>query len=126
MSGEGPRGELAIQMLAMPAHTNPNGDIFGGWLLSAMDLAGGVIAEKRSRGRVVTVAVDSMVFKRPVRVGDLVCCYGELLRVGRTSMTIRIEVWSISHIDDSRHRVTEGVFVYVAIDGRGDKRAVDG
>ncbi|MBS0357951.1 MAG: acyl-CoA thioesterase [Proteobacteria bacterium] len=120
-----PKGILAIQTLAMPADTNPNGDIFGGWLVSQMDLAAGVISKKRSNGRVVTVAIQSMVFHTPVKVGDLVCCYGTLEKVGRTSMTVSIEVWVIDHCSGEEKKVTEGVFVYVAIDEHGKPRPVD-
>lgn len=119
------KGTLAIQALAMPAFTNANGDIFGGWLVSQMDLAGGVIAKQRAHGRITTVAIDGMVFHHPVNVGDLVCCYGDLLKVGRSSMRINIEAWSISYITDQVRRVTEGVFTYVAIDSEGRPRAVD-
>lgn len=91
------RGELAIKALAMPAHTNANGDIFGGWLVSQMDLAGSVVAKARAGGRIATVAIDRMVFHHPVCVGDVVCCFGEIVKVGRTSLTVNIEVWVISH-----------------------------
>lgn len=121
-----PRGQLAIRTVAMPADTNPNGDIFGGWLLAQMDVAGGITAKQRSRGRVATVAVDAMTFKSPVKVGDVLCCYADILRVGRTSMTIRIEAWVIRTPDNAgaRVQVTEGVFTYVAIDGLGKPRPV--
>ena len=108
-----------IRVIAMPADANPNGDIFGGWLLSQMDLAGGNLAAQRAQGRCATVAVDGMVFHQPVFVGDEVSCYGELVRTGRSSMTIRIEAWrrnfhSNFHRGEVR-RVTEAVFTYVAI-----------
>lgn len=119
------RGELAIQTLAMPANTNANGDIFGGWLVSQMDLAGAVVGKIRSNSRVVTVAIDSMIFHLPVSVGDLICCYTDIIKVGRTSMTINIEAWRISMKDHTKEKVTEGVFTYVAIDDRGKPRAVD-
>jgi len=120
-----PEGQLVIQTLAMPADTNANGDIFGGWLVSQMDLGGGVITKQRSKGRVVTVAIDSMVFHLPVHVGDLVCCYAEVVKVGRTSMTVNMEAWSISHVSGQLRNVTEGVFTYVAIDEHGKPRPVD-
>ena len=113
-----------IQTLAMPADTNENGDIFGGWLLSQMDLAGGIMAKQCSKGRITTVAIDSMVFHKPVHIGDLVCCYANIEKVGRTSMTIHIEVWTISHANGTEQNVTEGVFTYVAIDLQGKPRAV--
>jgi len=119
-----PKGKLAIQTLAMPADTNPNGDIFGGWLISQMDLAAGVIAKHHAKGRVATVAIDSMVFHKPVKVGDLVVCYGDLLKVGTTSMTIQVEAWIIDRDTGENHQVTEGIFTYVAIDENGKKRAV--
>ena len=88
-----PRGLLCLQTLAMPGDANPNGDIFGGWLVSQMDLAGGVAGRKRARGRIATVAIDSMVFLRPLKVGDIVGFYTEVLSVGRSSIKIMIEVW---------------------------------
>lgn len=120
-----PRGELTIQTLAMPADTNPSGDIFGGWLLSQMDIAGGIIAGRRARGRITTVAVEGMVFHRPVWVGDVVCCYAELLKVGTTSLTVRVEAWVVRRHDPvDRFKVTEGEFTYVALDHAGVKRRV--
>jgi acyl-CoA thioesterase YciA len=110
-----PRGVLATQTIAMPADTNPSGDIFGGWLLSQMDLAGAVVAWERAGGRVATVAVDSMSFHRPVYVGDVVSCYAEVVRVGRTSIAIRVEAWALRRGVGERQRVTEGVFTYVAL-----------
>ena len=121
---ETPRGELAIQNLAMPMHTNANGDIFGGWLVSEMDLAAGVVAKQTSGGRVTTVAINGMVFHHPVAVGDLVSCYARLVKVGRTSMTIEIEAWTTHHANGDRRKVTEGVFTYVAIDEFGRPRPV--
>ncbi len=119
-----PSGELCIQIAAMPADTNPNGDIFGGWLLAQMDIAGGIAARNHSAGRVVTVAVESMVFNKPVQVGDVVCCYADLERVGKTSMTFRIEVWTIRRDSFVREKVTEGVFTYVAIGPDGRPRPI--
>lgn len=118
------KGQLAIQTLAMPAHTNANGDIFGGWLVSQMDLAGAIIGKQLALSRVVTVAIDSMIFHLPVAVGDLICCYGDVLKVGRTSMTIKIEVWRICMKTNEQHRVTDGIFTYVAIDDNGKPQAV--
>lgn len=119
-----PRGEITIQTLAMPADTNANGDIFGGWLVSQMDLAAGVLAKKIARGRVATVAINSMTFLRPVHVGDVVSCHVELQRCGRTSMTIAVEVWAESAACSEKYRVTEGTFVFVAIDEQGKPRPV--
>lgn len=117
-----PEGELAIQTIAMPADANWNGDIFGGWLVSQMDLAGAVCARKTARGRVATVAIDSMAFLRPVPIGAVISCYTQLLEVGRSSMRIRVEVW-IRTLGDI-HKVTEGVFTFVAIDDSGRTRKV--
>ena len=119
-----PRGELAIRTLAMPADANPSGDIFGGWVLSQMDIAGGISAAVRSRGRVATVAVTAMTFHLPVYVGDVMCVYTELRKVGRTSMTFGIEAWALRGRVGTRVRVTEGQFIYVAIDAEGRPRPV--
>lgn len=119
------RGNLKIQSIAMPADTNANGDIFGGWLVSQMDLAGGVLAKQTSHGRITTVAIDRMVFHKPVHIGDLICCYAELLNVGRTSMCIHIEAWAIHHASGDERLVTEGTFTYVAIDDHGKPRPVE-
>lgn len=121
-----PVGELVLRTLAMPADTNPAGDIFGGWLLAQMDIAGGLAAKKRARGRVATVAIESMTFHKPVFVGDVLCCYAEIRRVGRTSITIHLEAWVVR--DDQqgdRVKVTEGMFSYVAIDDNRQPRPVD-
>ncbi|BBK42985.1 hypothetical protein STVA_30050 [Allostella vacuolata] len=99
----------------MPADANPNGDIFGGWLLAQMDIAGGIFASQRARGRVATVAIDAMAFHLPVYVGDVLCCYADLERLGRTSMTVQIEAWVIRRDARQRVLVTEGRFTYVAI-----------
>ena len=104
-----------VRTLAMPADTNPAGDIFGGWVLSQMDIAGGIAASGRARGRVATVAIDAMTFHRPVTIGDVVCCYAEIKRVGRSSITIGIEAWVIHRVNEQRMLVTEGTFTYVAI-----------
>ena len=104
-----------VRVIAMPADANPNGDIFGGWLLAQMDLAGGSLATQRARGRCATVAVDGMVFHEPVFVGDEVSCYGTLVQTGRTSMTVRIEVWRRYLPSDEVRKVTEAIFTYVAI-----------
>jgi acyl-CoA thioesterase YciA len=121
-----PEGEPMIRSIAMPADANPSGDIFGGWLMSQMDLAGANAAGRRSRGRCVTVAVDGMVFHEPVFVGDEVSLYGEVIRVGRTSMTIRVEAWRRSRTSDTRSKVTEAMFTYVAVDEDRKPRPVGG
>ena len=114
-----PRGELAIRTLAMPADANPSGDIFGGWVLSQMDIAGGIVARERARGRVATVAVTAMTFHLPVFVGDVLCAYVEIERIGRTSISTWIEAWALRGRTGDRVRVTEGQFVYVALDDDG-------
>lgn len=110
-----PQGELAIRTVAMPADTNPNGDIFGGWVLSQMDMAGGMIATRRANGRVATVAIATMSFHQPVFVGDEVSCYGEITKIGNTSITIKIESWVRRGRGGDELKVTEGVFTFVAI-----------
>ena len=120
-----PRGELAIRTLAMPADTNPSGDIFGGWVMAQMDVAGGIVAAQHADGRVATVAVDGFIFHKPVNVGDVLCCYAEVVRVGNTSIAIRIEAWALrQRARDRRVKVTEGIFTFVALDEDGNKRAV--
>jgi len=122
-----PQGRLLLRTMAMPADTNPNGDIFGGWLMSQMDIAGGILAYETACGRAATVAADKIVFHRPVSVGDVVACYGELIKIGNTSMQIHIEVWVHSASFDSLNEqrlVTEALFTYVAIDKDGQPRPV--
>lgn len=119
-----PKGELTIQTLAMPMNTNANGDIFGGWIVSQMDLAVGILAKKISQGRIATVAIHSMTFLRPVHVGDVMSCYVELIKLGSTSMTISVEVWAMPANQSEQYQVTEGVFVSVAIDDAGKSRKV--
>ena len=119
-----PNIEPTIRVIAMPADTNPNGDIFGGWLLSQMDLAGGSLASRTSRGRIVTVKIDAMTFLNPVHVGAEVSIYTKLLSVGRTSMRIDIAAWSRTRECDDFLKVTEGQFIYVAIDENGKPRVV--
>lgn len=126
---EKPSGELLLRTLAMPGDTNPNGDIFGGWIMSQMDIAGGIRAEEIAQGPVVTIAVDSMKFIKPVRIGDVVCCYGSVVQLGTTSVTLKLEVWVRprgSHGSDSdpRFKVTEAAFTFVAIDESGVKRVI--
>ncbi|MCX2979999.1 acyl-CoA thioesterase [Halieaceae bacterium IMCC14734] len=119
-----PQGDLSLQTIAMPRDTNANGDIFGGWLLSQMDLAGGIAAAEIAGGRVATVAIDGMAFLTPVHVGAVVTCYTDILEVGRSSTRIMVEVWINSKHDGEPLKVTEGEFVFVAIDENGRTRAV--
>ncbi len=120
-----PQGTLTLQTLSMPTNTNPYGDIFGGWLLSQMDIAGAILAFEIAKGRVTTVAVSSMSFLHSVPVGALVTCYSRLIKLGNTSIRVGIEVW-IKNFSTNQHlKVTEGEFVYVAIDDRGMKRHVE-
>jgi acyl-CoA thioesterase YciA len=120
-----PAREPMIRTIAMPADTNPSGDIFGGWLMSQMDLAGGNAAQRRAGGRVATVSVDSMSFLSPVKVGDEVSLYAEVLSVGRSSMRIRVEAWRRDRGGDAGNRVTDSVFTFVALDSAGRPRPVD-
>jgi acyl-CoA thioesterase YciA len=108
--------ELALRTIAMPVFANAHGDIFGGWLLSQMDLAGSAVAIRRAKGRVVTVAITAMTFHRPVFVGDEVSCYAKILKVGRTSLTVQIEAFARRDRSGKAVKVTEGIFTYVAVD----------
>ena len=118
-----PRGELALRTLTMPADANPNGDIFGGWLMAQMDIAGGITAYPRAQGRVATVAVDGFTFHGPGQIGDVLCCYADIIKTGHTSITIRVEAWILRQRQSKqREKVTEGVFTFVAIDDNGKKR----
>ena len=119
-----PTGTLTLQTLSMPGDTNPYGDIFGGWLMSQMDLAGAILAQDIAKGRVTTVAVGSMVFLRPVPVGATVSCYATAEEIGRTSIRTMIEVWIKVNETGEVAKVTEGEYVYVAIDGNGRTRPV--
>jgi acyl-CoA thioesterase YciA len=114
-----PRGDLCIRTLAMPADTNANGDIFGGWLLSQMDIGGGIFASKVARSRTVTVAIEAMSFRKAVYVGDLVSVYGNLVRIGRTSVTVHLEAWAVRRREMRSILVTDGNFTYVSIDDQG-------
>ncbi|MBE0581554.1 acyl-CoA thioesterase [Devosia sp.] len=120
-----PTGALTIRTLAMPADTNPAGDIFGGWVMSQMDIAGAIAAVERSGGRVVTVAVEAMTFIAPVKVGDILCVYTTVERVGTTSVTISMEAWARRNRIADRVKVTDGRFVYVALGEDGSKRRID-
>jgi len=120
-----PKGELCIRTLAMPADTNANGDIFGGWLLGQMDLGGGVAASKIAKSRTVTVAIEAMNFRKAVYVGDLVSVYANLVRIGRTSLTIHLEAWVMRRQELQSILVTDGNFTYVSIDDNGRPRPVN-
>ena len=115
-----PSGELVLRTLAMPADTNAAGDIFGGWVMAQMDLACGIRAAERAKGRVVTVAVEKMVFAKPMKVGDTLSIYAEIVRVGRTSMTLRLQAWAQRYLSDLMEKVTEGDFIMVALDSAGN------
>jgi acyl-CoA thioesterase YciA len=119
------QGELVTRVFAMPADTNANGDIFGGWLVSHMDMGGSVAGRRRSRCRVVTAAIDGMAFLQPVYVGDCVSVYAHLVKVGRTSMQFKIEVWTSSGVEEATKKVAEGLFTFVAIDDSGKSQPVD-
>ncbi len=119
-----PHGEVVIRTIAMPADANANGDIFGGWLMSQMDLGGAILARGTAHCRVTTVAIDGMSFLRPVNVGDVVTCHGQLLGIGRTSMKVRVEAWVQRYADSTQLHVTEGIFTYVAIDAAGKPQPV--
>ena len=119
-----PKGELSIRTLAMPSDTNQNGDIFGGWLLGQMDIAGNIFAYKVAKGRSVTVAVDGMVFHKPVYVGDVVSVYSNLIKIGHTSISVHVEAWVMRRNEDSLLHVTDGNFTYVAIDDNNRPRQI--
>lgn len=125
-SPDTPDGRLVGRVIAMPADTNPEGDIFGGWLLAQMDLAGATPAFDLAEGRCATVAVDAMVFHQPVAVGDEVSLYATVLKVGRTSIRVRVEAWKRPRVSDTVALVTEGVFTYVAIDADRKPRPLPG
>ena len=114
-----PQGELSLRVVAMPADTNPHGNIFGGWVLGQMDIAGGIHASSHTGMRTVTVTVDAMKFHKPVHVGDEVTCYTRLVRIGRTSIAIRVETWVRRNRQGQPIRVTEGLFTYVAVNTAG-------
>lgn len=120
-----PTSNPALRTVAMPADTNANGDIFGGWVMSQMDIAGAIPAIREANGRVATVAVDSMRFHRPIQVGDLVSCFAEIIKVGRTSISVNVDTWAERRTNGKAVKVTEGTFVYVAIDDDGDPRPVE-
>jgi acyl-CoA thioesterase YciA len=119
-----PSGDLCIRTMAMPADTNANGDIFGGWLLSQMDIGGGIFASKVAKSRTVTVAIEAMSFRKAVYVGDLVSVYGRLVRIGRTSVTVHLEAWAVRRREVQPILVTDGNFTYVSIDDQGHPQAI--
>ncbi len=118
------QGQPALRTIAMPADANPNGDIFGGWLLSQMDLAGSVVAYERAGGRIATVAIDAMSFRQPVFIGDLVSCYATVIRVGTSSIQVKVETYVRRRESGDRVLVTDGLFTFVAIDRQGKPRPV--
>jgi acyl-CoA thioesterase YciA len=119
-----PRGELTVRVSAMPADTNANGDIFGGWVLSQMDAAGGIASAEYATGRVVTIAIDAMKFIRPVKVGDVLCVYTAIDKVGRSSMKVHVEAWARRRLTHDREKVTDATFTFVAIDEMGRPRPI--
>lgn len=127
---EKPTGDPVLRTLAMPADTNPHGDIFGGWIMSQMDIAGGIMARENTCSRVVTVAVETITFIKPVHVGDIVCCYGEVVKIGTTSITINLEVWVKPSLtrpieEEVKFQVTKAAFTYVALDRSGKKQVIN-
>lgn len=119
-----PVGELVLQAVAMPSDTNAYGDIFGGWLVSQMDLGGAVLAHQKAKTRVTTVAIDQMVFLKPVFVGDLVGCHADIIKTGRSSITIKVEVWAVRMRIGAHEKVAEGVFTFVALDENRHSKAI--
>lgn len=122
---DAPKGELTVRTMAMPRDTNPIGDIFGGYLLSQMDIAGGIYTQKIAQGRTVTIAVDSMTFYKPLNVGDVLCCYCDTVKIGTSSIAVKVEAWTIRKFQSQREKITEGVFTYVAIDDDRKPRPVN-
>ncbi|MEH6718264.1 MAG: acyl-CoA thioesterase [Aurantimonas endophytica] len=116
---EQPKGELTMRVPAMPADANANGDIFGGWVMAQMDLAAGIRGAERAHGRVATVAVNALTFRKPVKIGDTLCVYSVIDKVGRSSISLSIEAWAQRHLTRERIKVTEASFVMVAIDEEG-------
>jgi acyl-CoA thioesterase YciA len=119
-----PTGDIVIRAIAMPADTNANGDIFGGWIVSQMDLGGAVLAREVAQSRVVTVAIEALNFVVPVKVGDTVTCYARLQSVGRSSMRVEVDVWTQTYSGGGQRRVTHGILTYVAIDDEGTPHPV--
>ena len=123
-TGQPPGSEPALRVFAMPKDANANGDVFGGWVMAQMDLAGAVPAVERAGGRIATVAVNAMRFHQPIAVGDLVTCYADIASTGTTSISVKVETWAKRRRTSTQVKVTEGTFVYVAIDENGAKRAL--
>lgn len=119
-----PTGDLTLRTLAMPADANAAGDIFGGWVMAQMDLSCGIRAAERARGRVVTAAVKEMAFEMPVKIGDTLCIYTDVVKVGRTSMTLKVEAWAQRYLSDRMDKVTDALFVMVALDEAGHPKPV--
>ncbi len=119
-----PGGELTLRTLAMPADANAAGDIFGGWVMAQMDLSCGMRAAERARGRVVTAAVKEMAFELPVKIGDTMCIYTDIIKIGRTSITLKVEAWAQRYLSDRMEKVTDALFVMVALDENGKPKAV--
>jgi acyl-CoA thioesterase YciA len=124
-----PQGELLLRTMPLPADTSLNGDVFGGWIMAQMDIAGSIMAKEVARTRTATVAVESMRFIKPVKVGDVVCCYGRVRRIGVTSVTIMLEVWVKPTLRDTEDRftlfkVTEAAITYVSIGEDGNKQPI--
>lgn len=119
-----PTGELTLRTLAMPSDANAAGDIFGGWVMAQMDLACGIRAAERAKGRVVTAAVKEMSFAKPMKIGDTLCIYTHVTRVGRTSMTLQVEAWAQRYLQDLMEKVTDADFIMVALDQDGKPKAV--
>lgn len=119
-----PNGDLTLRTLAMPADANAAGDIFGGWVMAQMDLSCGIRAAERARGRVVTAAVKEMAFEMPVKIGDTLCIYTDVIKIGRTSMTLKVEAWAQRYLSDRMDKVTDALFVMVALDETGRPKPV--
>lgn len=119
------RRDPAVRTVAMPGDTNPSGDIFGGWVLAQMDIAGGIVAARRARGRVATVALEAMAFHRPIKVGDIVSCFAWVQQVGKTSLSVKVETVVERRLSGEPVKVTEGLFTYVALNEEGRPRPVD-
>lgn len=120
-----PEGHAVLRTVAMPADVNGAGDIFGGWVLSQMDIAGGIVASRAAGGRIATVAIEAMKFIRPVKISDILCIYGDVVRIGTTSVAVQLDAWVVrGHMGESE-KVTEGVFTFVALDADGNKRPIE-
>ena len=126
LDADRPRGELAVRALAMPADTNPSGDIFGGWIMSMMDAAGAMSATRQTGGRVVTASVSHISFLRPIKVGDVVCCYTDVVSIGTSSMRLGVEVWVLRQGRGNRVKVTAAEFTFVLLDDEGRPRPIGG